>query len=358
MKANLIFLLFWSFIIASCNNSQKNGSSNLLADKDKAYLIDTITFASMNEELQLNGYIDFDQDKIVKVFSLVTGRVNKVNVDLGTLVKKGDVLAELNSPDILNLKRDYEQDKSDVELAERNYKNVKDLYAAKFSSETDLITAKTQFEKAKEELLKSTQVLKLYEGYKQSKNDLLQVNAPIEGYVVEKNVNSGVDIRNDNMNPLFTISDLKTVWVMANVYEQDINKVKLGEQVDVHVLAYPSVVFKGTISNVSSVIDKDSKVLKARIEILNSDGKLKPDMYASIFIKQLTDKKALRVKPKAIVFDNNNYFVVVKSGENFRIEKVEIVLNTSQYTYIKGNIKEGEIVVTEGSLLLFNSINS
>lgn len=345
-------------VLTSCNENKNSSTIKVEQDDDKAYLTDTVRLKSINDELQLNGYIDFDQDKIVKVFSLVTGRVDNVKVDLGTLVKKGDVLAELNSPDLLNLKRDFSQDKSDLELAEKNYKNAKDLFASKFSSETDLITAKTQYEKAKEELSKSTQVLKLYQGYKQSENSFLQINAPIDGFVVEKNVNTGVDIRSDNTNPLFTISDLKTVWVMANVYEQDIDKIKLGEQVDVHVLAYPSRIFSGIISNINSVVDKDAKVLKARIEIVNTDGKLKPDMYASIFLKQFTNKTALCVKPKAIVFDNDNYFVVVKSGNNFRVVKVEIVSNTSQNTYIIGDIKAGEIVVTEGSLLLFNSINS
>ncbi len=347
------------FSLISC--SQKEENKNNVADSlstENTFKTDTVHNIPLHNEINLTGTIDFDQDKIVKVYSLVTGRINEVKVDLGTHVSKDQILADVNSPDVLNLTNDYNQDRLNLQLSEKAYQNAQDLYQAKFSSEVDLVNAKKNLESAKEELSKSSQVLKLYAGYKQKGNGSLQIKAPIDGYVVERDVNAGMDIRADNMSPLFIISDLKTVWVMANIYEQDINRIKIGEQVTVKTISYPDKVFKGKISNIGNTIDKDSKVLKARIEIDNTDGLLKPDMFATVQIIDNSTVKQLAVNPKAIVFDNDNYYVVVKRGSKFIIKQIKVLNETSNYTFICCDLKEGDLVVSEGSLLIYNSLNS
>lgn len=346
-------------LMAACSGPNKNADAVVSGDDtESSYKTDTVKLVPFHNEIKLTGTIDFDQDKIVKVYSLVTGRINEVKVDLGAHVDKDQVLADVNSPDVLNLTNDFQQDKLSLQQAEKAYQNAKDLYDAKFSSEVDLINAKKNLESAREELSKSSQVLKLYAGYKQQGSGSLQIKSPMDGFVVERAVNAGMDIRTDNTSPLFVISDLKTVWVMANIYEQDIEKIKLGSQVDVKTLSYPDKIFKGTIGNIGSTIDKDSKVLKARIEINNSDGLLKPDMFATVTLMDNSNVRQLAVNPKAVVFDNDNYYVVVKTKSGFVIKKVTVISEKSTYSFITGDLKEGDIIVTEGSLLVYNSLNS
>ena len=357
MKA--ISLILSSTIIFSCTSkAPENNSANISKDDyENSYKTDTVKLTPQHNEISLTGTIDFDQDKIVKVYSLVTGRINEVKVDLGAHVTKDQILADVNSPDVLNLTNDFQQDKLNLQLAEKSYSNAKELFDAKFSSEVELINAKKILESAKEELSKSSQVLKLYAGYKQQGSGSLQIKAPMDGYVVERDVNAGMDIRMDNTSPLFIISDLKTVWVMANIYEQDIAKIKIGEEVNVKTISYPDKVFKGKISNIGNTIDKDSKVLKARIAIDNTEGLLKPDMFATVIILNHSTVKQLAVNPKAIVFDNDNYFVVVKNKKSFSIKKVQVVSETSNYSFIIGDLKDGDVVISEGSLLVYNSLN-
>jgi cobalt-zinc-cadmium efflux system membrane fusion protein len=277
---------------------------------------------------------------------------------LGTHVDKGTELALVESPDIVNYINDYNQDLLTLAVAKKSYENIQDLYQAKFSSEIDLISAKRDYDKAKEESEKSSNLLKLYGGYKQGETGFMKIKSPITGFVVEKNVNPGMDIRSDNTNPLFTISDLKTVWVMANVYETDIARVYKGMTVFVKTpLAYPDKVFPGTISNINSTIDHDTKVLRVRIQIQNPEGLLKPDMFASITLDHPLNRKALAVNPKAIVFDNNLYYVITLNGKKLERKEVKIISKTSRYTFVQGDLIKGDQVITEGSLLVYNSMN-
>jgi len=166
-----------------------------------------------------------------------------------------------------------------------------------------------------------------------------------------------MDIRSDNTNPLFTISDLKTVWVMANVYETDISRIYKGMNVTVRTLAYPDREFSGHISNINSVIDHEAKVLRVRIQIQNPEGLLKPDMFASILLERPLTTKAMAVNPKSVVFDNNLYYVIRVNGQQLEKHEIKIISNTPRYTFISGDLKPGDLVITEGSLLVYNSLN-
>jgi cobalt-zinc-cadmium efflux system membrane fusion protein len=353
----LSFALAAGLLAGCAKTSDKVSPEDANDATAQVYKTDTVRYLSMNEETRLNGNVDFDQNSIVKIYSLVSGRVSAVKADLGTHVEKGTELALVESPDIVNYINDYNQDLLTLAVAKKNYENIQDLYQAKFSSEIDLISAKRDFDKAKEESEKSSNLLKLYGGYKQGETGYMKIKSPITGFVVDKNVNPGMDIRSDNTNPLFTISDLKTVWVMANVYETDISRVYKGMSVFVKTLAYPDKEFPGHVSNINSTIDHDAKVLRVRIQIQNPDGLLKPDMFASITLDHPLNRSALAVNPKAIVFDNNLYYVITVKGKKLERKEVKIISKTSRYTFVQGALAHGDHVITEGSLLVYNSMN-
>jgi cobalt-zinc-cadmium efflux system membrane fusion protein len=350
------------FVLAGCQK-QEHSVPTSSADSTSSYLLDTVRQLPPQQKLTLNGAITFDQEDVIRVFPLVSGNVEKINAPLGTYVKKGQALAVIRSGDISTYVNDYQADKSDLEVALQHEKNVNAQYKAGFASETDYLTARNAVKKAEEELSKSTNILQIYGGSSQSGNPYFTVKAPIAGYVVQRDVNAGQDLRADSQNPLFTISSLKQVWVMANVYEQDIPLVHQGQAVTVQVLAYPDRVFKGTIANVSSVLDEQARVLKVRIVLANTNGLLKPDMFATVNVQLAHQPQAanqLAVPQKAIVFDRDQYYVVVQRAPGqYAVQEVTVSQNTTRYAFVTGGgLRAGDRVVTEGSLLLYSDLTN
>lgn len=352
--------------LASCGhkNEETEKAPTSSADSSSSYLTDSVRMMNPEDELTLNGTVTFDQDNVVRVFPLVSGNVEKTNATLGAYVQKGQDLALIRSGDISTYTNDYQSDKSDLEVAQQQLKNVSAQYKSGFASETDFLTARNNVKKAQDELSKSSNILRIYGGSTAGTGQpYFSVKAPIAGYIVEKNVNTGQDLRSDNQDPLYTISSLQQIWVVANVYEQDIPEIKQGQSVDLQVLAYPDKTFRGTISNVSSVLDEQARVLKVRIVLPNKDGLLKPDMFATIHV-HLPNTMAnnggasLAVPQKAVVFDRDHYYVIVKTGnDKYEVREVSVTKNTTRFAFVKGgNLKPGNTVVTEGSLLLYNDL--
>jgi cobalt-zinc-cadmium efflux system membrane fusion protein len=240
-------------------------------------------------------------------------------------------------------------------LAKRKLDNAKELYEEQFSSTTDLIQAESEYQRAEYEYSRSANIASVY-GINENEG-VYSIKAPESGYVVEKNINPNNSIRSDDGTSLFTISNLKKVWVMINIYETDINEVKEGMKVEVKTLANPGRVFEGTIDKINQVLDNESRVLHARVELDNNDAALKPGMFASIILRKYIDKADLAVPLKSLVFDNNNYFIITYENNKYRTHKVEVVSTNSDYAFIKTDVPAGSIVISEGSLLLYNELN-
>jgi cobalt-zinc-cadmium efflux system membrane fusion protein len=361
----VIYIVATGLTLAACGHKNEEAEKvpTSSADSSSSYLTDSVRQMNPEDELTLNGTVTFDQDNVVRVFPLVSGNVQKTTVSLGAYVQKGQDLALIRSGDISTYTNDYQSDKSDLEVAQQQLKNVSAQYKAGFASETDFLTAKNNVKKAQDELSKSSNILRIYGGSTSGTGQpFFAVKAPIAGYIVEKNVNTGQDLRADNQNPLYTISSLQEIWVLANVYEQDIPEIKQGQPVDIQVLAYPDKIFKGIISNVSSVLDEQARVLKVRIVLPNKDGLLKPDMFATIHVHLPSTNpsggESLSVPQKAVVFDRDHYYVIVATGKDkYEVREVKVMKNTTRYAFVEGgNLKPGDTVVTEGSLLLYNDL--
>jgi cobalt-zinc-cadmium efflux system membrane fusion protein len=353
----LIVIFSLAMLVACGKNETVTQHSEQPEADSQIYKFASVAYTNLEDELILNGEVSFDEDSVVRIFPLVSGKVETVHTQLGAFVQKGQTLAVIKSADITGYIKDYEVDKANVELAKKSFQNTEALYKSGFSSETDYLTAKKELEKANQELARSSEVIKIYGGATQADKPYFVVKAPIAGYIVEKKVNAGQDLRADNSDPLFMISNLRKVWVLASVYEKDIAEIKNGQEVQIQTLSYPDKIFTGTISNISSVLDKDSRVLKVRVEIDNKDGLLKPDMFATIHLHLAKPDKMLAVPQKAVVFDNDSYYVVVEKKGKYEKKQIQILKSTSGKVFIKGDIQEGEKVVTEGSILLFNELN-
>ena len=342
--------------LSSCSKSEKPQEMET-KDTGSAFRTDSVKLRNFEEELQFTGSVSFDEKKVDKVYSFVSGKVVDVKADLGAFVQKGQVLATVQSGDVSDVLKDQNTAKANYDLAKRNAENVEQLYKTRFSSENDLVTARKQLEIASSELERSSQILKLYGGASSGKQPVFTVKAPESGYVVQRNVNPDMQIRSDNADPLFTVSDLSDVWVLMNIYESDIQAVKQGQQVSITTLAYPGKVFTGTIDNISQVVDSETKVLQARVVLPNPGGMLKPDMFCTIRLHIEKPEKLLAVNPISVIFSQDRYYVIkeVKKDQYLAVP-VEIVRNTSKYMYIKGALQHGDKVVTEGALMLFSEL--
>jgi cobalt-zinc-cadmium efflux system membrane fusion protein len=189
----------------------------------------------------------------------------------------------------------------------------------------------------------------------------MTVKAPISGFIVEKLLTNNMVIRTDNTSNLFTISDLKNVWVIANVYESNIPFVKPGDSVEVNTISYPDQTFHGRVARIMNVLDPTNKVMKIRIVLSNPGYLLKPEMFANVTVlsRQGGGNKMIAVPSKALIFDNSqNYVLVYKSNSEIAIRPVIVSSTAGEKTYIQGGLQEGEKVIGNNALLIYQQLNS
>jgi cobalt-zinc-cadmium efflux system membrane fusion protein len=313
-----------------------------------------------DDNLTVVGEVSFDEDNIVRVFPIVSGNVDKVNVSLGDYVSKGKVLAEITSTDINQYQTDFRISKSNLSVSESNYKRVKELHQTNFASEKELIEAQNEYNNAKSEYEEKKQILKLYGSSEKSGNSKFYVTAPNNGYIVERTVNEGTQIRTDNSSNMFVISDLKSVWVWANIHESEISRVNVGDKVSVTTISYPDKNYMGEIKKIGSVLEEDSRVVKARIDLINPDEKLKPKMFATVAISSKQSSKFNGVPKESIFIENGKFWVVKQVGKN-SFKKVEVVQGQkSNKTHVEiiSGVALGDKIIGQGALAVATSINN
>src|SRR5215470_5667946 len=192
--------------------------------------LDTVRSGYVMSDLKLSGKISFNEDDVEKVFPVVSGHVTEVKVSLGDYVQKGQLLATVRSSDMANYFDEYHTAESQLAVAKKNMEVSADMRKSGITSDRDYLTAQSEYNKALADFNKIKEVLKIYGG-EGSENDptasTYRIKAPISGFIVEKNVNTGMELRADDASNLFTISDLHEVWAVANVYETDISKIKI-----------------------------------------------------------------------------------------------------------------------------------
>ena len=369
MKRNYTILgtlaiLFVAFGCSKDNKPQqadgKISKRQLILSKEQLrhVTIDTVKRISEQERLTAVGEISFAEDNVVRIFPIVSGTVEKIRVSLGDYVTKGQILAILLSMDMSQIQRDFNIAKSNFSVEEKNLSRAQELFGSGMMSEKEFANAKKDYSNSLSELNERTQILKLYGGSSNDLDAIYNVIAPRAGYIVERNVNEGTQIRSDNTTNIFTISDLKTVWVWANVHERDIANVKVGDDVTVKTIAYPDREFKGTLKNIGTMLDPASRVIRVRTELTNHEGLLKPEMFASIVITSQKRKIIVAVSQAAIVLENSRYYVM-RELEPGKFEKVQVQLGETfgRYYELLDGLNVGDHVVAEGSLFIVTAYN-
>ena len=319
-------------------------------------VIDEVKYQVVKDEIALSGKIEANEDKWVKVFPVVGGMVEEMKVQLGDHVTKGQTLAVVKSGELADYQSQLSNAQASVKIANKTLESTRELYKSGLTTEKEVITAETDLQKAEADLKKMEQTNSIYGN---NGNALQIITAPVSGFVIEKNVTDKMQYKADGSQPFFVIANLEEVWVMANVFETDISKIKVGYDAEVNVIAYKDKTFSGKVDRIFSILDPQSRVMKVRIKVPNIDNLLKPEMFAQITIKYKENAMKLPAIPtQAIIFDKNrNYVMVYHDKCNIETREIEIYEESGNTTYIKSGIKEGEKIITKYQLLVYDALN-
>lgn len=319
-------------------------------------VIDTVKMSNVTDAIKFNGMVDFNTDKVVNIFPLISGNLQDVAVMPGDYVKAGETLGVIKSAEVNNYNTALVNAETNERLTAKQLEQQKDLFKSGLASQVDITNAEVNYEQAVAARIAAQKILAINGN---NKNGEYIIKSPISGFIVQKNVTNDMAIRTDNNQAMFTISDLKDVWVQANVYEENISKVHQGDQVDVTTISYPDKVFKGHVDKLMNVLDPASKAMKMRIVLDNPGYELKPQMFTTVTLNSNENKQALSVSSKALIFDHSQYYVIVIKGrKNVQIRSVRVLGINGKTAYISGGLQLGETVVASDALLIYGSLNS
>jgi cobalt-zinc-cadmium efflux system membrane fusion protein len=317
----------------------------------------TVQPSSMERVLRLPGTVAYNAFTTTPVISQVSGPVGRIVVVPGQIVKAGQPMLYVSSPDFAQLRSNYIKASDAHALAHKNYARAQDLYAHHAIAERDLQAAESAEVQAQADLEAAEQSLRIVgitrpSDMVKATSPEVSVAAPISGEVVERLVSPGQLLQGGNTQ-CFTISDMRTVWVMVNVYQQDLANVRIGDAAKIQTDAYPDV-FTGKISYVGAALDPNTRTLQARVVTANPHEELKKDMYVNVLLHAGTIQNALVLPDSAVLRNNDNEpFVYVDEGNNkFGERLVKIGPSGDGKTQILSGIKPGDRVIADGSLFL------
>jgi cobalt-zinc-cadmium efflux system membrane fusion protein len=304
------------------------------------------------EIIKLNGKIQANEDHQAKVYALVSGKIKSVNVALGDKVQKGQLLAVLQSMEVAGMSNDLTLAESNVAMTKKNLETTKDLYQGNLATEREYTNAQVDYNKALSELNRAKQVSAITGG----KNASYELEAPLTGYVIERNITGNSEVRSDNSNPLFVVADLSTVWIIANVYESDIDRIHTGDAVQVTTLANPNAPYEGKIDKIYNVLDPATRTMKVRISMTNTNTELKPEMFVTVKVNGQPASSMLTIPSQAIVLDNSKNYVVVKDTTGLHIKEIQLIKRVDEKAYIQG-LTAGENVVTNSQVFIYQALS-
>jgi cobalt-zinc-cadmium efflux system membrane fusion protein len=318
-------------------------------------------------EIDATGQVDFDQDRVAHVAPRLSGRVQAVLSRLGRDVKRGERLATVESIDLGKAKAEYLRAKSRDGLTEKNQLRIDALFADRIVPQQQVFEAQAAHEEAHSALLSSRQALSLYGlskeeistiRYDDPRAALYSVRAPIAGRIVDKHVTRG-ELVTPERN-LFTVADLSRLWVWIDVYARDISQVHVGDGARIFSDAWPEQVFEGKVTYLRDQVDPDTRTIRARVVVDNSEGRLRPKMFVRV---RLTDphgddsktarSATLAVPEGALLRAGGGFVVFVQEGpRRYKRRVVDVGRRSGGDAEIRSGLVEGDIVAVTGVFVL------
>jgi cobalt-zinc-cadmium efflux system membrane fusion protein len=288
----------------------------------------TATMHKAPSELSVTGTVSPDVSRAVPVISLASGRVVEIHARLGDEVQQGQLLLRVRSTDVASAWSDYQHAVADATLARAQFERAQGLFNIGAIAKKDLEVAQDTEDKALVDIRTTAERLRVVGvNPEDPPNSLVDIVAPVSGVITDQQVTNAAGVQSLGTNP-FTISDLSWVWVVCDVYENDLAKLHIGDTAEIHLAAYPDRMLKGRVSNILPVLDPTIRTAKVRIEVRNP-GLLRLGMFVTaLFLGQQMQDHAV-VPATAIVHLHDRDFVYVPADTNGQFRRVEVVAGST-----------------------------
>jgi len=317
---------------------------------------------AVSSEIQATAEIVPPDDGIARVGSKISGRITRLPVPVGAMVKAGQLIAVVDSPELGTTKAEYLGAAAQSRLTRETADREKILFEKKISSEQDYRVAEAEATKAR--AAKEAAEARLHTlGFSETQlqrftaeqhaSSSIMVTSPIAGVVVERPVSLGQVIQPEDT--VGVIMDLRSVWMQVDAYERDLAQLALGQKVTAQVPAWPEREFAGDIQAIGAVVDRTSRTVKVRVVIPNPDGALKPGMFAKVKLagSKGEPRQGLFVPSAAVQRDGDKFIVFVPVSETeFQLREVETSVSADGWVQITRGVVAGEKVVTTGAFQL------
>lgn len=312
--------------------------------------------------ISVTGKVEANADRIAHVSPRISGKILAVKASLGDSVSAGQSLATLDSVELGEALNRYHQSKTKLALAHSNMERIKGLVEKKIAARKDIFQAETDYKTAQTELHTDEERLSLYgvavadlKG-DDRKKPLLPVRSPIGGIITEKHAIVGE--LSDPSKSLYTVADLSSVWVMVDINEKDLAKVRKGQAATVTIGAFPDLRFRGRINHIADMVDQTTRTVKARIEVANPGRKLKPEMFATVELALPADAPPVVAVPEDALqdLDGKKVVFVAENEAEFAVRPVQTGRAAVGMVEIVSGLKEGERYAVKGSFILKSEV--
>jgi cobalt-zinc-cadmium efflux system membrane fusion protein len=318
--------------------------------------VEPVATPSATVQRPLLSRVSFDERRVSVLGAPVSGRVVAVHVVTGSRVTAGTPLLTIHSGDVAAARSQLSQAREARALAEQRAARFRLLVKQGAGSEAESQEADTALASARTEEERATAALAALGGAGSTSDYVLR--APISGTVVERTVEVGNAVGADQGQPLVTVADLSTVWVVADIYEQDLPYVQAGQEAHITVPALSGRRYEGKVSYVGSVVDANTRTTLARVELANDDGALRPGMFADMVVESPETASGV-VPTSALLARRDETFVFVETGPgHFEQRKVRAGVQSGDHVVLLSGVSPGERVVTRGAILLDAEANA
>jgi cobalt-zinc-cadmium efflux system membrane fusion protein len=367
MKLAIVpMMLIAALVISGCKSDNVNADAEapppakvvsgvdvsfFAVEHPELYPIATATSYQAPSQLSVTGTVFPDIARTVPVISLASGRIVDIRARLGDTVRKGQLLLRVRSDDISGGFDAYRKAVSDELLARKQLDRAKLLYEHGAIAQQDLEVAQDAEDDAKTTLDTATEHLHLLGSDPDNPKGLVDITAPVSGVITDQEVTNGAAVQAYSTPNPFTISDLTSVWIVCDVYENDMANVRVGEPAEIKLNAYPNKVLKGTISNIGSILDPNIRTTKVRIEVANPGEMMRPGMYATATLFGKGKQNYAAVPASAIVHLHDRDWVFIPVQDKFN--RIEIVSGEQ----LPNNMQEILSGLQPGQQIVTNAIN-